>query len=221
MAKGKLSDRQQKMMRFIRRFWQEYGYPPTIREIGEACAISSTSVVNYNLNKLENAGFIMRDGRVSRGIRLTEDSSITSMLAANQVSIPLVGRIFASEPVPVPDASSSFAPDEAINLTRDLVGDGEDLFALEVRGESMIDAMIGDGDIVVMKKQEDAENGDLVAVWLNDEESTTLKHFYFENGRIRLQPANPTMGPIYAEPANVSVQGKVVLVVRQMGAAKV
>ncbi len=215
MAKDKLSDRQQKMLKFIQRFGQENSYPPTIREIGEACVISSTSVVNYNLNKLEKAGYIMRDGRVSRGIRLTDEFGPAGVLAANQISIPLVGRIFASEPVPVPDATSQFAPDEAITLTRDLVGDTEDLFALEVRGDSMIDAMINDGDIVVMKRQEQADNGDLVAVWLLDNEETTLKHFYLENGRVRLQPANPTMDPIYADPANVQVQGKVVLVLRQ------
>ena len=83
----------------------------------------------------------------------------------------------------------------------------------------MIDAMIGDGDVVVMKRQIRARNGDLVAVWLNDSEETTLKHFYLENGRVRLQPANPTMQPIYANPANVRVQGKVVLVLRRMDTA--
>ena len=156
---------------------------------------------------------IKRNQRVSRGIQLTDATP------RNLVPIPLVGRIFASEPVSVPDAPSSFAPDEAINLTRDLVGNGTDLFALEVRGDSMIDAMIGDGDVVVMKRQIRARNGDLVAVWLNDSEETTLKHFYLENGRVRLQPANPTMQPIYANPANVRVQGKVVLVLRRMDTA--
>ena len=139
-------------------------------------------------------------------------------MARGLVSVPLVGRIFASEPVPMPDAPSSFAPEEAISLTRDMIGDDDgDIFALEVRGDSMIDAMINDGDIVVMKRRIMAQNGDLVAIWLRDEEETTLKHFYLEeDGRVRLQPANPTMKPIYADPANVRVQGKVVLVLRQM-----
>ena len=213
MTKGKLSTRQQRMLTFIRDFIRDNDYPPTIREIGRACQISSTSVVNYNLNKLQDCGLINRNLRVSRGIQLTDTAP------RNLVSIPLVGRIFASEPVPVPDAPSSFAPDEAINLTRDLVGDGADLFALEVRGDSMIDAMIREGDIVVMKHQIQARNGDLVAVWLNDTEETTLKHFYLEKGRVRLQPANPTMQPVYANPANVRVQGKVVLVLRKIDAA--
>lgn len=213
MAEGKLSARQQHMLTFIRDFLRENDYPPTIREIGRACNVSSTSVVNYNLNKLENFGLINRNLRVSRGIQLTDETP------RNLVPIPLVGRIFASEPVPLPDAHASFAPDETINLTSDLVGDGANLFALEVRGNSMIDAMIGDGDVVVMQHQSHARNGDLVAIWLNDREETTLKYFFLEHGHVRLQPANPTMEPIYVNPANVTVQGKVVLVLRQIDAA--
>lgn len=213
MAERKLSARQQHMLSFIRDFLRENDYPPTIREIGRACNVSSTSVVNYNLNKLENFGLINRNLRVSRGIQLTDETP------RNLVPIPLVGRIFASEPVPLPDAHASFAPDETINLTSDLVGDGANLFALEVRGNSMIDAMISDGDVVVMQHQIQARNGDLVAIWLNDREETTLKYFFLEQGQVRLQPANPTMQPIYVNPTNVTVQGKVVLVLRQIDAA--
>ncbi len=210
MAKDKLSERQKVMLGFIREFTEENGYPPTIRQIGEAANISSTSVVNYNLNKLEKAGYLTRDLRVSRGLRLVTEGP------RNLFKVPLVGYIFASEPVPVPGEASAFAPDEAIELTRDLLSDADDLFALRVRGNSMIDAMVNDGDIVVMKRQEQARNGEMVAVWLRDREETTLKRFYAENGRVRLQPANPSMGPIYADPDNVEVQGRVVLVVRQL-----
>ncbi len=211
MAKKKLSERQKRMIEFIQDFWQDNGYPPTIREIGENCEISSTSVVNYNLNILEKNGYISRDGRVSRGIRLVTEPVVSER---DSRLIPLAGRIFASQPVAMPDATSTFAPDEAISLTRELVGNEEGLFALQVQGDSMIDAMISDGDIVVMKPQITANNGDLVAVWLNDD-TTTLKHFYKENGRVRLQPANPTMDPIFADPKNVQIQGKVMLVLRQ------
>ena len=210
MAKDRLSDRQQAMLGFIREFTEENGYPPTIRQIGEAANISSTSVVNHNLNKLEKAGYLTRDLRVSRGLRLVNEEP------RSLFKVPLVGYIFASEPVPVPGEASSFAPDEAIELTRDLLADEQDLFALRVRGNSMVDAMVNDGDIVVMKRQQQARNGEMVAVWLRDREETTLKRFYAENGRVRLQPANPSMGPIYADPDNVEVQGKVVLVVRQL-----
>ncbi|MBM4423564.1 MAG: transcriptional repressor LexA [Chloroflexi bacterium] len=217
MAKGKLSERQKGIIEFIRNFQRSNGYPPTIREIGEAVGISSTSVVNYNLNKLEKDGYLTRDLKVSRGLRLSEAVEAVSDAVGNVIRIPLAGRIFAAQPVPVPSAATSFAPDEAIEITRTLVKDPLDaLFALQVRGDSMIDAMVNDGDIVVMKKQEQARNGEMVAVWLADREETTLKHFYLENGRVRLQPANPTMQPIYADPKNVRIQGKVVLVVRQM-----
>ena len=216
MAKDKLSERQQDILEFIRDFQRESGYPPTIRQIGENVKISSTSVVNYNLNKLQQAGYLARDLKVSRGLRLSESPESAAKHSADVIRIPLVGRIFASEPVPVPGASSSFAPDEAIELTRSLVKDPENLFALQVRGDSMIDAMVNDGDIVVMRRQEQARNGEMVAVWLNDKEETTLKHFYLENGRVRLQPANPTMNAIYKDPKDVQVQGKVVLVLRQM-----
>lgn len=220
MVKGKLSDRQRRMIEFISDFSSEYGYPPSIREIGAAVGISSTSVVNYNLNRLVEEGYLNRDQNVSRGIRLTEKLAHATQQIVDNIRIPLVGRIFASEPVPLPSTDSPmFGVDEAIEITRDMIpSSGEGLFALEVKGESMIDAMINDGDIVVMKQEPEWRNGDMVAVWLEDKEETTLKHIYREGNRVRLQPANPTMGPIYVDdPKHLKVQGKVMLVVRQMG----
>jgi len=215
MAKGKLSDRQQEMIKFIGSFSRDKGYPPTIRQIGEAVSISSTSVVNYNLNKLERDGYIMRDLKVSRGVRLADGVGRKGLRKGDNVSIPLAGYIFASNPVLVGDTPQT-ATDEVIELTRDLISDEGELFALRVKGDSMIDAMVNDGDIVVMKKINQARNGEMVAVWLSDRSETTLKHFFLENGRVRLQPANPTMGPIYVDPGNVVIQGKVMLVLRQM-----
>ena len=219
MAKGKLSDRQRRMIDFIQHFSDENGYPPSIREIGKAVGISSTSVVNYNLNRLVEEGYLSRDQNVSRGIRLSEKVSKATQQVVDTLRIPLVGRIFASEPVPMPSTDSlMFGVDEAIEITRDMISStGEGLFALEVKGDSMIDAMISDGDIVVMKRELEWHNGDMVAVWLDDKEETTLKHIYREGNRIRLQPANPTMTPIYVnDPQTVQVQGKVMLVVRQL-----
>jgi len=216
MAKGKLSERQRGMIDFIRRFTQDKGYPPTIRQMGEAVGISSTSVVNYNLNKLEKDGHLTRDLKVSRGVRLVEAPGSKPARLGDLVTVPLAGFIFASQPVLVGDTPQT-ASDEAIEITRDLVKDSSDLFALRVKGDSMIDAMVNDGDIVVMKKVDRARNGEMVAVWLNDRNETTLKHFYLENGHVRLQPANPTMQPILIDdPSTVQVQGKVVLVVRQL-----
>lgn len=218
MAKGKLSDRQRRMLDFIVSFSDDNGYPPSIREIGQAVGISSTSVVNYNLNRLVEEGYLDRDQNVSRGIRLTEKLVKATAQLGEVMRIPLVGRIFASEPVPLPSTDAPmFGADEAIEITRDLLSGADGLFALEVKGDSMVDAMVSDGDIVVMKHEPEWRNGDMVAVWIKDREETTLKHIYREGARVRLQPANPTMGPIYIDnPANLEVQGKVMLVVRQM-----
>lgn len=208
-----LSSRQQAILDFIREFSASSKYPPTIREIGKAVSISSTSVVNYNLNILERKGLIERDKDVSRGIKLVGEAAAESI---NTLRIPVLGRIAAGQPIPVPGSNFAILGDEMIEITRELLPtEPKDIYALQVRGDSMVDAMIGDGDIVVMQHRQRADNGDLVAVWLKDKEETTLKRFYLEKGRIRLQPANPTMNPIYADPTNVEVQGKVVLVIRR------
>ncbi|MEW6566823.1 MAG: transcriptional repressor LexA [Chloroflexota bacterium] len=219
MAKGTLTDRQRRMLEFIHKFSEESGYPPSIREIGNAVGITSTSVVNYNLNRLVEEGYLGRDQNVSRGIRLTEKLGKVVERLADVIRVPLVGRIFASEPIPLPGTDSPiFGPDEAIELTRGLFSSSEGLFALQVQGDSMIDAMVGDGDIVVMKRELNWRNGDMVAVWLKDKEATTLKHIYREGKKVRLQPANPTMSPIIIDnPETLEIQGKVMLVVRQLG----
>lgn len=204
-----LSTRQEAILQFINQFLQQNGYPPSIRDIGQAVGISSTSVVNYNLRILEREGYISRDPEVSRGLRLVGQGLDMEHL----ISVPLLGRIAAGDPIPVPGDA---VPEEHLELARGILRDDEGLYALQVQGESMIDALVNDGDIVVMKHQEIAENGDMVAVWLRDREETTLKKFYHEGDRIRLQPANPTMEPIYATPSNVEVQGKVVMVIRQL-----
>lgn len=216
MAKSKLSERQRRMIDFIGQFSRERGYPPTIRQIGENVGISSTSVVNYNLKKLEKDGYLTRDLKVSRGVRLVDAPGNRMPRPGDLVSVPMSGFIFASMPTLVGDTPQT-ATDEVIELTRDMLPDTADLFALRVKGDSMIDAMVNDGDIVVMKKVDQARNGEMVAVWLNDRNETTLKKFYLENGRVRLQPANPTMSPILVDdPSTVEVQGKVVLVLRQL-----
>ncbi len=211
-----LSERQQQIYNFMMRFATEKGRPPTIREIGKAVGISSTSVVNYNLNILEKAGMITREKQVSRGLRLTGTNG-RGLNDGRFVQIPLLGRIVAGKPVPIPDPGTSALEGESVTLTRDLVPDAADnLYALQVKGDSMIDASIHDGDIVVMRHQQIAQTGDLVAVWLRNKHETTLKRFYRERDRVRLQPANPNFEPIYAKSENVEIQGKVALVLRQL-----
>jgi repressor LexA len=218
MAKGKLTDRQRRILDFIQEFTSDNGYPPSIRQIGASVGISSTSVVNYNLNRLVEEGFLDRDKNVSRGIRLTDKLLRATGNLGDIIRVPMVGRIFASEPVHLPSTDSPmFGADEAIEITRDMLSSTDEVFALEVKGDSMIDAMVSDGDIVVMKRDYHWRNGDMVAVWLKDLEETTLKYIYHEGNTIRLQPANPTMDPIIIEdPKHLEVQGKVMLVVRQL-----
>jgi repressor LexA len=231
MARRKmgLTDRHKRILAFVDSYQKENGYPPSIREIGEHTGVSSTSVVNYYLDQLEKAEYIARESNISRGIRILKtfgDSVATAAKTAGEtvsemLRIPVVGRIVAGAPIPVPSSDfSHFDPDTAINIARSMLPareKTEELFALEVHGDSMVDAMVNDGDLVIMKKSNTAVNGDMVAVWLRDRDETTLKYFYLEGGRVRLQPANPTMKPIYIEdPTTVEVQGKVVLVIRQM-----
>ncbi len=231
--KSGLSPRHKKILSFLESYVNEYGFPPSIREIGDQTQISSTSVVNYYLKQLEEMGYIERSSKVSRGINLLKTSagnileemrSGARKLAEQLITIPLVGNIVAGEPMPVPASDFSYYdPDSGIDIARSLLPSGEtleNLYALRVHGDSMIDAMVNDGDIVVMRKVDQARNGEMVAIWLSDRDETTLKYFYHENGRVRLQPANPSMKPIIIEdPSIVEVQGKVVLVIRQMETA--
>ena len=207
-----LSERQNKILSFLKTFTLDNGYPPTIREIGKAVGITSTSVVNYNLDALQRAGMIYRDRTVSRGIRLTEDQR-EAFEAADLIRIPMLGRIAAGEPLRV---FTETDPEDTLELTRDLVPADQDLFALTVQGDSMIDALINDGDIVVMRHTQTANNGEMVAAWLKDEGETTLKRFYHEGSRIRLQPENKLYEPIYVDPQNVEIMGRVVTVIRQL-----
>jgi repressor LexA len=212
-----LSKRQQRIIEFVNEYVEENGYPPSIREIGAAAGISSTSVVSYNLHRLEEKGYIGRDREVSRGLKVIS-AARASRAPESVVRVPLLGRIVAGEPIPVPASDFALLGDETIELTRDLLGDPQGLYALQVQGNSMIDALVYDGDVVIMRHQQRVENGEMAAVWLKEREEVTLKRFYQEEGgRVRLQPANPTMRPIYVDdPRLLEVQGKVVMVIRQL-----
>jgi repressor LexA len=212
-----LSTRQHKILAFVGEYSDEHGYPPSIREIAKAAKISSTSVVDYHLKALQQKGYLERDPSVSRGMRLTGQAmSFLGMSLPHSVSVPVLGRIAAGEPIPLLDSDASALEGEWLTLTRDIVRDEEGIYALQVTGNSMIDALINDGDIVIMKRPGDVRDGDMVAAWLKNEQETTLKRMYREGDRVRLQPANAAMAPIYTPASNVEVQGKVILVVRQL-----
>ncbi len=206
-----LSTKQRRILAFLRRFREEKDYPPTVRDILRACGISSTSVVDYNLKVLEREGHIRRDREVSRGIELLGKER------RRTVMVPVIGYIAAGEPIPVPTSDTwEMEPLDAVEVSSELTRDRDNVYALRVKGTSMIDALINDGDIVLMQQAATAEDGETVAAWLKAEGETTLKKLYRERGRIRLQPANSEMKPVYAAPENVDVQGKVVGVIRQV-----
>ena len=208
---AKLSQRQEVILRFIGEYVDEHGYPPSIREIGSAAGISSTSVVDYNLRVLERDGFLRRDREVSRGLGLRETSERTAR--ARVVRVPLVGRIAAGEPIEAVEGEH-----ETFEFSANLIP--EDCYALQVKGKSMIEDLIDDGDVVVVRPQDTAENGEIVVALLPNEGggsgAATLKRVYRERGQVRLQPANATMQPIYVKPDELRIQGKVVALLRQL-----
>lgn len=218
-----LSERQRNILLFMNEYMKSEGYPPTIREIGEATDINSTSVVNYNLNKLVDAGYLERSGRVSRGLRLIADipgvTDIFNRKDPDAPRVPLIGQIVASRPVEIPeDSGHYFDEEDLIDVPPSLLNgvDPEEAYALRVKGDSMIDAMIQEGDVVIMRRQSTAKNGDMVAVWLTDKSETTLKHYFHEGEQIRLQPAHPTMEPIMVDASTCEIRGKVLSVIRQI-----
>src|SRR5690606_16146778 len=217
----RLTDRQRSILKFIERHVLSNGYPPTIREIGEATGIASTSVVNYNLNKLTRLGYLNRTSTKSRGIKLTEKTGRPVHVNPMTVNVKYFGQIVAGQPMPIPD-DSQFANDEhsQIEVAPSMIGnaDPSEVFALRVKGDSMIDAMIQDGDIVILRPVTDqVKSGDMVAVYLLDKGETTLKHYFLEkNDMVRLQPAHPTMEPIYVHASRCQVQGRVLSVLRML-----
>ena len=211
--KRKLSERQKCIMTVIREFIEENQFPPTVRDIQTACEISSTSVVDYNLRILQREGYIRRAAEVSRGIELLDGSGPRRDL----ISVPVLGYIAAGEPLQIPPSDSwGTEAVEHVDLPTYITGGRSEVFAVRVKGESMIDALVADGDLVVMEPTDSPTEGDMVAAWLQDNGGVTLKHFHMRNGMVTLQPANTAVEPITVPAENVSVQGRVVGVVRTM-----
>ncbi len=209
----KLSARQRRILEYLTDFTSTHSYPPSIREIQAACEISSTSVTDYNLKALEREGLIRRSKIISRGIEL-----VNRRPARQTVAVPMLGTIAAGEPIPVPatGAWDPLAGAEELELPAALTGGHPEVYAVRVRGTSMIDALVADGDIVLLRPAADVPNGAMVAAWLKERQEATLKFIYREGERVRLQPANETMQPIYVPAAEVEVQGRVVGVLRRL-----
>jgi len=209
MRKPSVSNRtRQRILQFIHDFITDKGYAPTVRDILRGCQLSSTAVVQHHLNVLEREGHIHRDPEVFRSIQLAGKK--------RTITVPLLGTIAAGEPIPVPN-SETWQSDalETLALPEELT-QGKDIYALRVKGLSMMDALIDDGDIVLLEPTNTADDGDMVAAWLKDKQEVTLKRVFREKGLIRLQPANSQMQPLYTEPQNLEIQGRVVGVIRKL-----
>lgn len=232
-----LSERQREILRFIRNYWEEYGRPPTNREIGEAIGVRSTGHVDYHLRMLEQKGYLQRDPNTSRGLRPgprfaeafeeapaagrgrepLRDIGLPKLVPLpaqrNIVSLPVVGTIAAGQPI-----EAIADPTETVQIGADLAQEGD--YVLRVKGSSMIEDHILDGDLVVVRPQPSVRNGEVVvALLLSDsapEGEATLKRFYHEGSRVRLQPANSDMDPIYVDPRELVIQGRVVTLVRRL-----
>jgi repressor LexA len=210
MADSGLSDRQQRVLTVIRGWVEEHGYPPTVREIGAAVGLVSTSSVSHHLKSLERLGYLRRDGRWPRAMDARTDADFTAAAPTAHrdagVSVPVLGAIAAGQPI----LAEEQAEDE-LTLPSSLVGHGS-LFALRVKGDSMIEAAICDGDFVVVRRQPVAENGDIVAAMIDGE--ATVKVYRRRDGHVDLVPRNPSYSVIPGDEA--VILGRVVSVLRRL-----
>lgn len=208
MRKPGKSQTRQRILKFLHDFVDDRGYAPTVRDILRGCSLSSTAVVQHHLNVLEREGYIHRDPEVFRSIQLLDRK--------NTIRVPLLGSIAAGEPIPVPSSETwTNEAIEVLQLTEELT-QGKEVYALKVNGLSMMDALIDDGDIILMEPANTAKDGDVVAAWLKDKQEVTLKRFFQETGRICLQPANSQMKPLYVNPEDIEIQGRVIGVIRKL-----
>ena len=197
-----LTKRQREILDYLQDFIQQHGYAPSLEEIGRRFGLSSLATVHKHLTNLQEKGFIKRAWNRSRSVEMIPTNS-----GGRAVDLPLLGYVAAGAPI------EAVATSETIAVPEDLVG-RRDTYVLRVRGNSMIDEQICDGDFVIVEDRKSAQNGETVVALLSGSD-VTLKKLYRENGRIRLQPANPTMQPIFVEADQVQVQGVVVGVMRK------
>lgn len=219
--RGPRSDKPERILAFLQDYFSRYHYPPSVRDIVDGCELSSTSVADYNLKILEREGHIRRDRERARTISLTQPvepiQSATLERSATSLEVPMLGSIAAGTRSLVPEGVDVAHAESRISVTADMLGGRvpEQVFALTVRGDSMIDALIADNDTVILEETADVANGQMAAVWLREENICTLKRLYYEGGQVRLQPENPTMQPIFTDESNMQVQGRVVSIIRR------
>jgi len=203
MGKG-LTRRQREILTFVQRYADAHGYPPSVREIGQALGLTSSSTVHSHLAALARKGYLRRDPSKPRALEVLRDER--EVPAKKVVPVPVIGRVAAGQPLLAQQNIEDYFP-----LPSDFVR-AEDCFILRVRGDSMIDAGIYDGDLLVVRRQQAADNGDIVVARVEDE--ATVKRFFKEEDRIRLQPENPAMEPLYTRDA--AIEGVAVAVIRRL-----
>ncbi|MBD8068209.1 transcriptional repressor LexA [Bacillus sp. PS06] len=202
----KLSKRQQDILNYIKNEVKDKGYPPSVREIGEAVGLASSSTVHGHLSRLESKGLIRRDPTKPRAIEILDVDSAPHVLKNNVVNVPIIGKVTAGLPITAVENIEEYFP-----LPDKYVSPDDNVFMLEIMGDSMIEAGILDGDLVIVKQQPSANNGDIVVAMTEDDEAT-VKRFFKEQDHIRLQPENSMLEPIILR--NVSILGKVIGVYR-------
>ncbi len=210
--KYKLTKRRQQILDYLHEFLQDNGLPPTVRDIQKSCDISSTSVVDYNLRLLERDGFIRRRPDVSRGIELLDDSG---RLISTTPKVPIIGKRAAGIPIPIFSDQGIDDNTDTVEISPDLHRKYGHLFGLSVVGTSMIDALIDDGDVIIVHPTSVADNGDTIVAWLKQDEEATLKKFFLEGDVVRLQPSNSQMNPIFCPADQLEIKGRVVSVMRK------
>ena len=211
-----LSPRQKSILEFIKDFIDKEHFPPTIRDIQSGCGVSSTSVVNYNLQILQREGYLNRLAGGARGIEVTDKAKLGEDNPQTIFpTIPVIANIAAGSPISPPSIDAMSDPNiETIEVPPSMTQGKSNVYGLRVKGTSMIDAFVADGDLVLLEPVTNPANGDMVAALLTDDEEVTLKRFYLEGGTVRLQPENSEMEPISVSADRVAVQGRVVGVVR-------
>ncbi|MCP4755962.1 MAG: transcriptional repressor LexA [Proteobacteria bacterium] len=210
----KLTRRQQQILEYIRKFIKENQFPPSIRDIAAHLSLASAGGVHKHLNNLKKKGVISFENNISRSIRVLDDFEEiqkpegSSMVNTRLLELPLMGKVAAGLPI------QYFLENESIEYPESMIRKPKDTYVLQVQGNSMIEDCICDGDYVIVEHRDHADNGDMVVAMINHNEAT-LKRFYLEGDKVRLQPANQFMEPIYANPRDLTIHGIIVGVLRQ------
>ncbi|OEH94072.1 transcriptional repressor LexA [Bacillus solimangrovi] len=204
----KISKRQQEILDFIKNEVNQKGYPPSVREIGQAVGLASSSTVHGHLARLEKKGLIRRDPTKPRAIEILDEETMDAIPKGGTINVPIIGKVTAGNPITAVENV-----EEYLTLPEQFVPDSDDVFILTIQGESMIEAGIYDGDLVIVRKQQHANNGEIV-VAMTEENEATVKRFFKEKDFIRLQPENSSMEPIILR--NVIILGKVIGVYRAL-----